>query len=67
MKNGEKHAEEILEDSTDDPSSIANELGAYLICGVDELDTGNLGLVGHLFARSLASGIHRKVHLWDQE
>ena len=32
-----KHAEEIPGETTDELSSIAKELGAYLICGVDEL------------------------------
>ncbi len=65
-----KHAEEIPGETTDELSSIAKELGAYLICGVDELDAETKSIYDSsilLSPNGRLLGVYRKVHLWDQE
>ena len=65
-----KYAEEIPGETSEELSQIASELGAYLICGVDELDTvtGNIHDSSVLISpNGRVLGVYRKVHLWDQE
>jgi predicted amidohydrolase len=65
-----KYADEIPGETSDELSSIAKELGAYLICGTDELDaeTGKIYDSSILLSSNgRLLGVYRKVHLWDQE
>jgi predicted amidohydrolase len=65
-----KYAEEIPGETSEKLSQIASELGAYLVCGVDELDTatGNIHDSSVLISSNgRLLGVYRKVHLWDQE
>lgn len=66
----QKFAEEIPGETTEQLSKIASELGAYLICGVDELDRGEGRLYDSavlLSPNGRLTGVYRKVHLWNKE
>jgi predicted amidohydrolase len=65
-----KYAEEIPGESSEELSTIARELGCYLICGIDELDSET----DKIYDSSLmispdgnVRGTYRKVHLWENE
>jgi predicted amidohydrolase len=69
-RSWKKYAEEVPGPVTDELSDIAGETGAYLICGVDELDagTGAIHDSAVLFSPDgKLRGKYRKVHLWDKE
>jgi len=63
-------AEEIPGKTTDELSKIASEIGSYLICGVDERDSGSDAIFDSAVLISPSGkiiGVYRKVHLWDKE
>jgi predicted amidohydrolase len=69
-RNWVKYAEPIPGKTTDELCSIASELGSYLICGIDELDSQS----GKIYDSAILispngklRGTYRKVHLWDKE
>jgi predicted amidohydrolase len=64
------YAEPIPGNSTDELSKIANETGAYVICGVDELDSNTDSIYDSavlIDPQGKVQGTYRKVHLWDKE
>jgi len=63
-------AEEIPGETSDELSRIAGELGAYLICGVDELDPETNRIYDSsvlISPNGKVKGTYRKVHLWNKE
>src|SRR5579872_3920468 len=65
-----KYAETIPGNATDELGKIASELGAYVICGVDELDSGSDSIYDSAVLvdpQGKIQGTYRKVHLWDKE
>jgi predicted amidohydrolase len=65
-----KYAEPVPGRSTDELCRIASELGSYLICGVDEMDSssGKIHDSAVLISpQGKLRGTYRKVHLWDKE
>ncbi len=63
-------AEEIPGETSEELSKVASELGAYLICGMGELDPNTRQIYDSsvlISPNGRLAGVYRKVHLWDKE